>query len=172
MRSFTTGSEEDFRVTHHVMSQVFTKNLRSCKRKLKNFFEQFPTLKNILKVLIIWSPKTVRLLGSFDFRKFENRGCTSVFVVLSYRRWRKCLSDIRPDNCRSGSFSTSFLLSENIERKRTMQTASMRQNIFKNLKTHGNTAFGSVRPYAPISLLDNEHLFDYSIGKLSVRLRC
>ena len=65
-----------------------------------------------------------------------------------------------------------FLLSENIERKRTMQTASMRQNIFKNLKTHGNTAFGSVRPYAPISLPDNEHLFGYSIGKLSVRLRC
>ena len=65
-----------------------------------------------------------------------------------------------------------FLLSENIERKRTMQTASMRQNKFKNLKTPGNTAFGSVRPYAPISLLDNEHLFDYSIGKLSVRLRC
>ena len=53
-----------------------------------------------------------------------------------------------------------------------MQTASMRQNIFKNLKTHGNTAFGSVRPYALISLPDNEHLFGYSIGKLSVRLRC
>ena len=48
----------------------------------------------------------------------------------------------------------------------------MRQNLLKNLRTLGNTAFGSVRPYAPISLLDNEHLFGYSIGKLSVRLRC
>ena len=48
----------------------------------------------------------------------------------------------------------------------------MRQNKFINLKTPGNTAFGSVRPYAPISLLDNDHLFGYSIGKLSVRLRC
>ena len=40
-------------------------------------------------------PETARLLGSFDFRKFQFRGCASVFVVLSYRRWRKCLSDIQ-----------------------------------------------------------------------------
>ena len=53
-----------------------------------------------------------------------------------------------------------------------MQTASMRQDLLKNLKTLGNTAFGSVRPYAPISFLDNKHLFDYGIGDFSARLRC
>ena len=48
----------------------------------------------------------------------------------------------------------------------------MRQNLLKNLKTLGNTAFGSVRPYALISLPDNKHFIGYGIGKLSARLRC
>ena len=48
----------------------------------------------------------------------------------------------------------------------------MRQNLIKDLKTLGNTAFGSVRPYASISILDNKHLFGYSIGDFSARLRC
>jgi len=55
-------------------------------------------------------------LSLVNFRNFQKRGCTSDFVVLSYRRWRKCLSDIRPDNCRSGSFSTSFLFSESLNK--------------------------------------------------------
>lgn len=48
----------------------------------------------------------------------------------------------------------------------------MRQNLIKNLKALGKTAFGSIRPYAPISLQDNKHLFDYGIGDFSARLRC
>jgi len=91
-----------------------------------------------------------------NFRYFQKRGCTPDFVVLSYRRWRKCLSDIRPDNCRSGSFSTFFIFGifEWSERKRTMQTASMRQKSLMNLRTPGNSAFGSVCSFALISLLD------------------
>jgi hypothetical protein len=41
-----------------------------------------------------------------------------------------------------------------------------------NLKTLGNTAFGSVCGYAPISLLDNDYRFDESISKIFGRLRC
>ena len=48
----------------------------------------------------------------------------------------------------------------------------MRQNLLKNLRTLGNMAFGSVRSFAPISLLDNKHLFDYSIRMNYGRLRC
>ena len=48
----------------------------------------------------------------------------------------------------------------------------MRQNLLKNLRALGNTAFGSVRPYAPISLQDNKHLLGYGIGDFSARLRC
>ena len=48
----------------------------------------------------------------------------------------------------------------------------MRQKLLKNLRTLGNTAFGSIRPYALISLPDNKHLFGYCIGDFSARLRC
>ena len=46
-----------------------------------------------------------------------------------------------------------------------MQTASMRQKLLMNLKTLGNTAFGSICSFAPISLLDNDHRYVTSIGK-------